>query len=758
MKGTMSVDFPKNFVCAGKEYCTLQKHIPAPLFRNTFVIEKPIKSAVLRINGLGYYELHVNGADITKGFMAPYRSNPDHYVYYDDYDVASCLKPGKNVIAVILGNGFQNPLGGYVWALEQAPWRAAPQVAFSLVLEFEDGQTQTVTSGENTKTAASPILFDDVHFGEYYDARLELPDWDTVDFDDADWQPAVSAPVPRGIPVLCKAEPIVLRETFRPIAVVPYEDGYIYEFPVNAAGLCRMKVRNAKVGQSIRLRHFESMLDDKPYFKGIRFDCERDLYQEDVYICAGREEEDHIPRFTYHGFKLVYVTGITPEQATTDLLEFLVICSDLRQVGTFSCDDEVANAIQTVTFRSDISNFHYFPTDCPQREKNGWTGDASLSAEQMLLNLSVENSLREWMKNIYKAINDQGQLPGIIPTAGWGYAWGNGPAWDNVLVNLPYFIYKYRGDRTVLEEVAVPLMRYLTYLYTQLDENGLIAIGLGDYLQPSLMADDHETPLIVTDSILTADIAAKAVFIYDVLEMPAQKQYAETLRRNMVASIRKNLIDEDSVSVKCNTQTGQAMAIFYDIFTEEEKPQAVSHLIELVKQADNHFKTGILGGRVIFRVLAENGYADLAYYMIVRPEYPSYGNWIARGATALREQFWADDHIMVGSQNHHFWGDVSAWFYTYPGGIRINPTGRDAFNVNIAPLFLEKLQCVEASHETPAGKIAVSWKRNGDTVNLSVEIPQGVHGELILPNGYALADGVTELPLTSGDYCVKQNN
>ncbi|MBR5922867.1 MAG: family 78 glycoside hydrolase catalytic domain [Clostridia bacterium] len=747
------MDFPKNFIRAGREYCTLEKYVPAPLFRHTFGIEeKPLKSAVLRITGLGFYELHINGCDITKGFLAPYRSNLDHYVYYDDYEVKDKLIGGKNVIAVILGNGFQNALGGYVWDFDKAAWRGAPQFAFLLELEFEDGEKKTITSGGDTKTASSPIIFDDTHFGEYYDARLELPGWDTPSFGDGDWRFAEPAPVPRGEARLCAVEPIVLREKFSPIGVSPYKEGYIYEFPVNAAGFCRLRIKNTRPGQKITLVHFESMIDGEPDLKGIRFEVERDRYQEDIYYCAGREYEEHIPRFTYHGFKFVYVTGIDENQATPDLLEFEVISSDIKQIGEFSCDDAVANAVQKITLRADISNFHYFPTDCPQREKNGWTGDASLSAEQLLMNFSAENSFREWMRNIYKAINEKGQLPGIVPTSGWGYHWGNGPAWDSVLVNIPYYTYLYRGDSSILEELAVPLMRYLTYLYSQLDKNDLAEIGLGDYLQPSLWADDYETPLIVTCSIYTADIAAKAAFIYDVLGLNEHKQYAEALAHRVRNAVRRNLIDLEKMSVRCGTQTAQAMAIYYGMFDEKEKAGAARELVRLVNEAGGHFKTGILGGRAIYRALAENGYADLAYNMIVRKDYPSYGNWIERGATTLWEQFWEDDHIMTGSKNHHMWGDVSAWFYTYPGGIRINPTGRDVSNVNIAPVFLEKLNRVTASHKLPLGRVEVNWNRTGETIDLRVAVPQTVHGSIILPAGYAFENGKTKTPLESGEY------
>ena len=146
------------------------------------------------------------------------------------------------------------------------------------------------------------------------------------------------------------------------------------------------------------------------------------------------------------------------------MLTYYIFNSDIKQIGSFSCDNEIVNKLQEATVRSDLSNFHYYPTDCPHREKNGWTADASLSAEQMLLNLTPENSYREWMRNIYKAINEKGQLPGTVPAAPWSYTWGNGPAWDNVIVNLPYYTYIYRGDDSMFEELSEPLMRYLKYL------------------------------------------------------------------------------------------------------------------------------------------------------------------------------------------------------------------------------------------------------------------------------------------------------
>ena len=746
------MDFPLNFIKAGDKFTTIEEHVPAPLFRRTFTADREAASAELIITGLGYYELFVNGKKITKGPLAPYRSNIDDYIYYDSYDIASELSVGKNVIGIMLGNGIRNAPGAYIWDFEKARFRGAPITAFSLTVKYKDGSGETVVSDTETLTAPSPVIFDDLHFGEYYDARLEIPGWNLPDFDDSGWSRAVPAEPPRGEARLCGADPITVRSVIKPVSVTEYKDGsYIYDFGVNTAGLCRLRI-NGTEGQKVLMRYFETFVDGEPYFRNNRFDPD-DRFQEDEYYCSGKGTEEYTPHFTYHGFRYVLVSGITAEQANSELLTYLEMGSDIKQSGAFTCSDETVNKIQEATVRSDTSNFFYFPTDCPQREKNGWTADASLSAEQVLLNLSPEKSYKEWMRNIYKSLNDKGQLPGIIPTGGWGYHWGNGPAWDNVIVYIPYYTYKYCGDRQILEELAAPLMRYLNYLFSRLDGKGLIAIGLGDWCQVGLIEDQFKTPLVVTDTILTCDIAEKAAFIYGELGMEAQKRFALSLAERTRDAFRENLIDKASLTVEGGTQTGQAMALFYGMFTEEEKARALDVLVKYIHEADDHFDTGVLGGKVIYRVLAENGYVDLAYKMITRPDYPSYGNWIARGATTLWEAFYPENGRIL-SLNHHFWGDVSAWFYIYLAGMKINPTCRDTTEVDIKPCFAEALSEVSAYHDMPDGKISVSWNRNGSKITLAIEAADKLHGKIGLPAGYVFEDGDTEKELKSGNYTV----
>lgn len=747
-----------NFIKATNEYCTLNNHVPAPLLRKTFTVKKEVKKATFTITALGFYELHFNGRDITKGILAPYRSNPNDYIYFDSYDVTSLVAQGKNVIAAILGNGMQNALGAYIWSFDQASWRSAPICAFNLDIEYTDAKTERIFSDLNTKTAPSPILFDDLHYGEYYDASLEIKDWDKADFDDSAWKNVIEAKYPIGAFRICEAEPIINIKKLNPISVTECDGGYIYDFGVNFAGLCELKIKNSKKGQKILLQHFEMLKNGKPFFDNFRFnrDGVTDLYQEDIYYCAGRPLETHLPRFTYHGFRYVYVTGITKEQATDELLTYNIYSSNLQTRGSFSCSDDIINSLQECTVRSDISNFYYFPTDCPQREKNGWTADAALSASQMLFNLSPENSYAEWLRNIYKAMSDRGELPGIIPTAGWGFGWGNGPAWDKVIVELPYYTYIFRGDKSILTELSEPLFKYLNYLEGRMDENGLLSIGLGDWCQVDEKPTGPDAPLIVTDSITTVDITRKAEFIYGVLGDTEKQNRASQFKNRLLSAIREHLIDKDTLVVKGNTQTCQAMALYYDIFNEDEKQKALAHLIKQINEKNNHFHVGVLGGNVIFRVLADNGYSDLAFDMIKGPDYPSFGYFIEKGATTLFEDFNFVDGYPVNSLNHHFWGDISAWFYIYLAGFRLNPNRNDANEVNISPCFVEKLEFVNAEHIIPCGTVSVKWERMDNRINLSVSIPDDAHGKIILPQGYIFEDSRTEIPLNSGMFEIKK--
>lgn len=750
------MNYPEKFICATTRYSTLDEHIPAPLFRKSFVSDTEATAHII-ISACGFYDLYLNGKNVTKGAFAPYISNPNHIVYYDEYFLP--IKKGENVIGVWLGNGFQNNPGGYIWDFDKTNFRSAPKFALSVAWKNAEGNDEYFESDESFLTSSSPIVFDDYRFGEHYDATLEKNGWNDVCFDDSSWINALIAPTPIGEKRICTAEPIVVTKEIKPVAVEKEDDGFRYDFGENCAGVCRLEI-NGRKNQKIEMTHVERLVDNKISFDGLWFFKDEEQYahdleliHKDVYICKGEGKEVYTPRFTYHGFRYVLVKGITEEQATQDLLTYVVMNSDIKERGGFSCSDEIANKLQDMTRRSDLANFYYFSTDCPQREKNGWTADAALSAEHFLLNLQAETSYREWMRNICKAQDDNGMIPGIVPTGTWGYGRGLGPAWDCVLVYLPYYVYIYRGQTEMIYEAAKSIVTYIHFLTTKRDNQGLVEFGLGDWCPVDKDNNKFDSPLKFTSSVMSYDIAKKAAFLFDKVGMTLQRDFAESFASEMKKSIRDNLIDFENMTAAGACQTSQAMALYYGIFNEDEKEKAFARLLEFIDAKNGHFDTGVLGGRVIFHVLAQAGYADKAYKMIIGPEFPSYGNIVMRGATSLWEQFY-EDVSRVSSMNHHFWGDISSWFIQYLAGIRMNPDKGNADTADIAPYFVSALDSADGFHIAPAGKISSHWVRKDGKIILTIEVPEKISGRIRLPEGFVFADGENEKALASGEFTV----
>lgn len=745
------MDFPMNFIAATTAYSTLKDYVPAPYLRRAFELECRPRRATVRICGLGFYDLWINGEKVTKGPLAPYISAPDDVFYYDDYELTSYLTQGENVLGICLGNGMQNDPGGYLFGYDKAKWRGAPQMALHMEIEFEEREPLVIEGDEQFRTAPSPIYFDDLRNGEYYDARKEIPGWNLPGFDDSGWSYAIKAPVPRGEPALCQAEPIAVHQEIKPVSITVQEDGVLYDFGINTTGVCRQKMRG-EPGQAIMLYHGELLTDGKLDMSSIHHDG-REFVQKNIYIFKGDDEEIHTPVFTYHGFRYVFVKGMTAEQATPDALTYLEMYSDLPERGGITCSDETVNKLQEITRRSTVSNFFYFPTDCPHREKNGWTADAALSAEHTLLNLGVENSLREWMRNIRAAQLADGSIPGVVPCARDKNHYGIGPAWDCVLAVVPYTTYLYRGDPAILEENATAIFRYADYLTTRLRPDDLVDWGLGDWCPVGREAMGYKAPVVFTSSVMAMDFCEKATYILKTIGKREQAEFTGTLYRRIRTAIRKNLIDFHTMMAVGQCQTTQAMAIYYSVFDEAEKPEAFRRLLTIVKQDGEKMDVGVQGARVLFHVLANFGYAELAYDMITRPEFPSYGNLLTRGATTLWEVFQPEGG-WYASFNHHFWGDISHWFIRHLAGICYNPR-RGGSEVDICPKFVRQLDWAHGFHISPEGRIDSQWKRESDGISLTLKVPENLNGWIRLESGYSFEDGTHIKPVKSGVYTIR---
>ncbi len=738
------MDFPKVFVCEDRAYSTYQRNVPAPIFRKSFVLDFEADTAEILICGLGHYDLFLNGQKITKGYLAPYISNSDHYVYFDKYDLMPYIAKGENVIGVMLGDGFQNSKT-VLWDFSDNIINSSPQLALNCSITGENNLIEF--TAEDFLCTKGPILFNDLRSGVFYDARLEEKGWSSPGFDDKHWHKPIEGIRPRGISKLCEVEPVTVRREISPISItkgeladyIPdremddgYESapdrtgGYIYDFGENNAGIYRLKIKGTK-GQKISIQCAEQLTEGKVNYGNIYFYPDG-FSQRDIYYVGGEDEEVFEPMFTYHGYRYIYISGITEEQATKELLTYMVMSSDLEERGTFECSNELVNTIYQMGRRSDISNFFYFPNDCPHREKNGWTADISLSVEHMIMTIGAEASLREWMNNLRMAQKENGQLPGIVPTCSWGYEWGNGPAWDCVLFNVPYIIYKYRGNTEIISENAASMMRYLDYISQMRDDRGVVEIGLGDWEPVGKRADMFDAELGFTNGVMIIDMCRKAQEMFEAVGLTLHKEFAAILEREMLESVRREYIDPDSLVVKKRCQTSQAMAIYYNIFTEEEKQKGFDVLLDIIKEDNGGFTCGCLGMRVIFHVLSDFGEAELAYRMITRSEFPSYRYWVDKGETTFLEHFIEYDEYYGESKNHHFMGDVVNWFMSAIGGLNV----QNSNYVKISPNFIKDINWCKTTHSLPCGTIKIEWKRMDDKIELSVHTTGNVKYDICM--------------------------
>ena len=428
----------------------------APYLRKSFNAKKTIVNARAYISGMGLYELSINGEKVGDHVLDPAFTNFDNRVHYVSYDVTTQLAKGDNALGVLLGNGWYNMDSRAVWGFNKAPWKDRPTCLLQLEIEYEDGTKEKIVSDKTWKAAPSPTIYNDMRQGEKYDATLEIPNWNGATFNDSSWTNVRVKSGPLG---QLKAQMIpankVMREV-KPIAVQSPKPGvYVVDMGQNMAGWIELKVKGS-AGEVVKMKFGETLHDDGTLdqYNIARHHRETEL-QVAEYTLKGTGQETWEPKFTYYGFQYVQIEGYTGK-LTKDDISGKVIHTSFDQSGSFTCSNEIINKIHHASEWSFISNFLGYPTDCPQREKNGWTGDAHLSAETALLTFKPQMAYTKWLFDLQDAQKESGVLPGIVPTSGWGYSMlgieeGYGPAWDGAYIWIPWYMYMYSGDKQVLK-------------------------------------------------------------------------------------------------------------------------------------------------------------------------------------------------------------------------------------------------------------------------------------------------------------------
>ncbi len=698
---------------------------PAPLLRKSFNLKSNVKRARAYVCGLGYYELFLNGSKVGDHMLDPGYTNYDKRTLYVTYDVTKQLKSGENAIGAILGSGWYDCHTPAEWHFDRAPWRGIPKLLAQLEVEYDDGSREVIATDNSWKRSTGAITYDSIYGGENYDARLEKNGWDTAGYDDSQWRAVNVMEAPKGILAAQEMPPIRIMQTIKPVKLTEPKPGvFVFDLGQNFAGVPELSV-NGPAGTTVIMRcgerlHPDGTLDADDIGTFVKRHGTWQQFQEDHYTLKGGGTETWHPRFTYHGFQYVEVTGF-PGQPTLDNLRGLVMHTDVQPVGSFECSNDLLNKIATCAKWSYLSNLMSIPTDCPHREKNGWTGDAHLACEQALYTFNSASVYKKWINDMQDAMHDNGDLPGIVPTGEWGYTLG--PAWDSALLLIPTYLNEYDGDTRILTSHYAAMKKYVDFLSSRTNDHIVHGAPLGDW------APFHDKTN--TDYVTTAYYLQDAQIVSRIAKMLGNdadaKKYAD-LAEQISAALNKTFFDPKTGNYAEGTQTAQACALVFGFAPKLEREHVFDNLVKAVEKRNKHLDTGILGAKWVMQALLDHGRADIGYKIATQTDLPSWGNWIKQGATTLWEN-WDGS----ASRIHIMYGDVVAWFYKALAGIQADPASPGFEHFFLRPNVVGDLTDVKAHHQTMHGTIAVEWKRDGDKLRLELEIPANTSATLTLP-------------------------
>ncbi|MDP4276275.1 MAG: family 78 glycoside hydrolase catalytic domain [Bacteroidota bacterium] len=722
---------------------------PAPMFRKSFQVTKTVKQARMYVSGVGYYKLYIDGKKVGNHILDPGYTHYNKRNLYATYDVGPLLKPGENVLSAVLGNGFFNMQSVAVWNFDAAVWRNRPQMIGELHIEYADGQKQVVVTDSSWRTITGPYLYNSLYSGDTYDARLELEGWRLAGFDDSKWLQTqeVSAPAPilesQVMPAIC------IKKEIHPVSVKVFSKKlYVFDMGENFSGICQICLKG-KAGTRITLKHGE-LIDSTGRVDqsniSIHFHANEnrnpqpkidsnDHFQTDTYILNGKGVETFMPDFTYHGFQYVEVESSEPITLSTKNLCAFFIHSDVTPVGQFSCSNSLLNKIWKATNQSYLSNLESIPTDCPQREKNGWTADAWLSMDAGLLSFDGIKVYEKWVNDMVDNQQQNGAISGIIPSSEWGFGDGFGPVWTSVLFMVPNTLDRYYGDMTAIRKIYPTCERYLKFAGSY-EKDGLIDTGLGDWVY-------YKTT--------TSTTFTSSCFYY--LQNKLMAQFAVKLGRNATPylnkaiqlkdAINKRFFDPDLAIYDQGSQTAQSTALYVGIVPDGYEQKVAARLCESVKATNHHLDFGMIGSKCVPAMLTKYGYVEDAYQMISQETTPSWGAWIkGRGMTTLPEVWVINPGVVKdASLNHIFLGDVSAWMNNALAGINFDDQNKGFRHIIIHPHFVKDLSWVKGSYRSVNGLIRSEWEKKGNLVLLKVEIPANTTATVIIGKSFEIGSG-----------------
>ena len=686
---------------------------PPKEFRRKFTLGKAPENAECLISGLGFFTLYVNGKRVSEDLLCPAFTAYDKRALFMRYDLKDYLAAGDNVIAVKVGAGFLNDSTANSWDLAKAPWRSAEKLLFEL---FIDGESAVHSDTDWHIRTEGATTHSSVRCGEYYDARLE-DSWREVGYNDGCWEHARYVAEPGGVISEMLMPPERICQSLKPINKWRTESGWIYDFGYNITGFVEIS-GEYPAGTEVTLQHSEKVVDGKLYMKDIDayiFDKDKE-FATDKYIFAGRGKESWHPEFVFHGFRYTEVRGDFDGEPKFDLTACFVH-TDLAPTGDFHTSDELMQWIYDAGVRSFLGNYHGHPLDCPHREKNGWTGDANISANFAVYLFDMKAAYEKWLADMSDAQRISGQLPGIVPTGGWGFNWGAGPAWDYALFYLPYTYYIETGDAEPLLSIFDVAEKYLAYAKRKEDKDGLVCYGLSDWCPPERLGKLEIADNRLSDSLYYMDMHRIISTAYTVKgdeeKAKHHKNYAECIRRAIISTFVTGRAPEDFC------QGALAMLLHFDALDEADAPKYAKALATLMEKDGYVQKVGILGMKALPNALSKHGYTDVVYKILSRTDYPSYGYWRSLGETTLCE-LWEEHQ----SRNHHMYSDAVHWVIRNIGGIKNAGIGYD--KVVFEPYLFATDCSAGASKITKFGRIAIEWEHHNGRFTADITLPEGL--------------------------------
>jgi alpha-L-rhamnosidase len=717
-----------------------------PYLRKDFTLDKPIAKARVYATALGLYELHLNGKRVGDHIFAPDWTDYGKRVRYQVYDVTSLVQAGANTLAGMVGNGWYS---GHIGNGGFQAWGKVPALFAQLEVTYTDGTVERIVSDASWKEHPGPITNSDFMLGEDYDARQEIAGWDQPGLKTDDWTAVAERPEATR-PLNGQVDQPV-RETgeLHPKSKTEVKPGrWVFDLGQNMVGFVRLHV-SAPSGTKLTLRHAEMLNKDGGlYTKNLR-----GATSIDTYVCKGDGVETWQPRFTFHGFRYVELTGL-PDAPADDAVTGIVVGSDIPRTGEFACSNPDINQLQSNIQWGMRGNYLAVPTDCPQRdERMGWMGDAEVFIRTAAYNGDIAAFFTKWLVDVDDAQSKEGAFSDVSPMpSGDVYGPGGVPAWSDAGVICPWTIYLMYGDKRILEQHLPAMTKWVDWCQTHstnLIRDTDLGHDYGDWL-----SQGEDTPKDLIGTAYFAYSTALVAKAYEAVGDAAKADKYGQLADQIKAAFNQRFVGEDG-RLKGDTQCDYCMALRFNLLPDDLRPKAAQYLEDDVKAHHDHLTTGFIGVSYLLPALCSQNRIDTAYRVFLQDTFPSWLFSVKQGATTIWERWdgWTPDKGFqnpgMNSFNHYSLGSCGEWMFHTVAGIDVDPDQPGFGHIIVRPRPGPGLTRAEGSFDSIHGKISTNWNLDGGKFSLHVAVPINTTATVYLPpNATSVQEGGSGVELS----------